>query len=235
MNTPINVGILGSSGKMGRALIKAVSENDFFLFSGGSSESSQAENSLSPESLFQKSDVLIDFSTIDQSLRNAKLAEQYQKPLVIGTTGFSNEQLAELKSQNAPLFLSYNMSIGINVLQYLAEEAAQRLDSTFDIEIIEAHHRYKKDAPSGTAFMIQESLKAGRNTPNLAIPTHSLRGGSVVGDHTVVFLGNHERLEIKHVAEDRSVFAFGALKAAAWMVGKTSGFYSMKDLLNRKK
>lgn len=236
----LKIGILGCSGKMGRELVKAAISDQSLILMGGSSASSTQKTlgevydissckipTLSLDELFQKADVLIDFSTREASLENAKKAEYFKKALVIGTTGFSEEELKELKRCKSSLFLSYNMSLGINVLQHLVKEATRLLGSSFDIEIIDVHHKHKKDAPSGTSFMIQNSI--GKN-----VPIHSVRGGSISGDHTVLFLGESERLEIKHVAEHRSIFAKGAIDVAKWLVSQPVGFYSMEDFMKNK-
>lgn len=236
----LKIGILGCSGKMGRELVKAAISDQSLILMGGNSASSTQKTlgevcdissceipTLPLDELFQKADVLIDFSTREASLENAKKAEYFKKALVIGTTGFSEKELTELQSRKSPLFLSYNMSLGINVLRYLAKEATRLLGNSFDVEIIDVHHKHKKDAPSGTSFMIQDSI--GKN-----VHIHSIRAGSVAGDHTVLFLGEGERLEIKHIAENRSIFARGAIEVAKWLIKQPIGFYSMEDFMKNK-
>jgi 4-hydroxy-tetrahydrodipicolinate reductase len=171
-------------------------------------------------------------------------------PLVVGTTGFSRAQQAELAqlAGRIPVVSAPNMSIGVNLLFRLAARAAEVLGESFDVEIVEAHHRHKKDAPSGTALRLAESvahalgrdlskelvtgrsgLTGERERSNIAV--HAVRGGDVVGDHTVFFLGDGERVELTHKASSRGNFARGALRAASWVVGRGPGLYDMADVL----
>ena len=178
-------------------------------------------------------DVTIDFTIPEATIAHAQLAKQLNKPMVIGTTGFSEEQIASLRSLAAhiPIVLSPNMSVGVNLLFELAHLAAQRLGSSFDVEVIEAHHRHKKDSPSGTAKRLAQVLAAARKQPEGSILVHAIRAGDIVGDHTVILAGPSERIELTHSAHSREVFARGALRAAAFVVKQPPGLYAMADVL----
>ncbi|ACK51870.1 Dihydrodipicolinate reductase [Methylocella silvestris BL2] len=195
-------------------------------------------------------DGVLDFTSPASTMVLATLAAQARVVHVIGTTGLSPEHLARLDAaaRHAVIVQSGNMSLGVNLLAALVEKAARTLGPEFDIEIAEMHHRAKVDAPSGTALLLGEAAAKGRNIdlpshslrardghtgarPEGAIGFASLRGGGVVGEHKVYFAGAGERLELAHVAEDRSIFARGAVKAALWGRGRKSGLYSMADVL----
>lgn len=201
-----------------------------------------------PDDCQEDFDVLIDFSNPAALPGLQKLIERKKKPSIICTTGLSDEQKQTLQtlSQTAPIFFSANMSLGINVLANLARQAARLLFPEFDIEIIEAHHNQKVDAPSGTALLLADQVKEILNQPIDYVydrtPTrekrkldqigiHAIRGGNIVGDHTVLFAGPEETIELKHRAQSRAVFARGALSAARFMAGKEPGFYSMEELV----
>lgn len=194
--------------------------------------------------------VLIDFSTIESTLINLEKAAQKKIPVVIGTTGFteSDKQIIATLSQKIPVILSPNMSVGVNVLLDLIAQAGKILKDEFDIEITEIHHKHKIDAPSGTAMKMAEVLceSTGRSVSTdlnyhrqgvvgkrtqKEIGMQTLRGGDVVGEHTAYFFGEGERIEIKHVATSRATFAAGSLRAAKWLLSKSCGLYSMKDVL----
>ena len=181
-------------------------------------------------------DVLIEFTTPDVTVAHTQLAEQFRKPMVIGTTGLSDAQQAVLReaAKTIPIVFSPNMSIGVNLLFELAQLAAQRLGPAYDVEIIEAHHRAKKDFPSGTAKRLAEGLAASRKQPVEQIPVHAIRAGDIVGDHTVVLAGPAERLELTHRAHSRDVFAQGALKAAQFIATQRPGLYDMSHVLKGK-
>jgi len=193
-------------------------------------------------------EVLVDFSSPEAAL--ARLAECRREgvPLVVGTTGLSEEQQAEMAAGEIPVLLSANMSLGVNLLREIAVSVAQALGDDFDIEIIESHHRFKKDAPSGTALMlgraIAEALGRDLNTEAVhgrtgavgersrrEIGFHAVRAGDIVGEHTVLFGSLGERIELRHVAHSRDTFARGALRAARFLVDQPPGLYSMKDVL----
>jgi len=202
------------------------------------------------DAVLPKADVLIDFTAPQTTLVHLETAAKYGKAAVIGSTGHSPEQRQSIESlsKKLPFVLATNMSVGVNVLWKVIADAAKLLGEGFDVEIVEAHHRLKKDAPSGTAMTTAEVLaKAlgrdlakdavyhregliGARQPN-EIGIQSIRGGDVVGDHTVIFLGPGERLEITHRASSRDTFALGALRAAQWIAGKPNGLYSMADVL----
>lgn len=199
---------------------------------------------------FVAADGVIDFSSPAATVAFADLAAQARIAHVIGTTGLNDDDLARIgrAAWHAPVVRSGNMSLGVNLLAGLVQRVATALGSEFDIEILEMHHRMKVDAPSGTALLLGEAAAKGRDiqlaqrsvrardghtgarTPG-DIGFATLRGGSVVGDHTVVFAGGGERLELTHRAEDRSIFAAGALRAAVWARGRKPGLYSMADVL----
>jgi 4-hydroxy-tetrahydrodipicolinate reductase len=177
-------------------------------------------------------DVAIDFSNADAITEISAAALQHRKPLVIGTTGHSREQrrLIEETAQSLPVVFASNFSIGVNVLFWLTCKAAEQLGGDFDAEIIETHHKMKKDAPSGTAKTLAEVLKASKKTQT-EIPIQSIREGDVVGEHTVIFRGPSERLELTHRAASREIFARGALHVAKWIINQPPGLYSMQDVL----
>lgn len=196
-------------------------------------------------------DVLVDFSSPEATLAALEVCRKHHKGLVIGTTGFSAEQKKTIEQAAAeiPVCQSANFSVGVNVVLKLLHEAAQALGEGYDVEIIESHHRNKVDAPSGTALRMGEVLAQalGRDLKRSAvygregqtgvrdpktIGFSTVRGGDVIGEHTVLFLGEGESVEIAHKASSRSNFALGALRAAAWLKDKPAGFYSMQDVLN---
>lgn len=203
--------------------------------------------------LIGKIDLLFEFTAPEPSLEHLRVMAEHQKPMVLGTTGFSKAQLDEVQrlAQRMPLFMAPNMSLGINVMYQLLAEAARLLGEGFDVEIIEAHHRYKVDAPSGTAVRMAEILARalGRDAEKVGvygrkgivgqrkddeIGIMSLRAGDMAGDHTVMFGGVGERLEIIHRSQSRDSFGRGALRAARWIVQQPAGLYDMQDLLGLK-
>lgn len=184
--------------------------------------------------LLEDADALIDFSAAEASLGFAQGAGHAAKPIVIGTTGFSDAQRKKIKSlsSRAPILLSANFSLGVNVLIHIAETAA-RLMRGYEASITEVHHAQKKDAPSGTALAIAEAVRRARpETPTVAIASE--RAGEVVGDHTLAFTGMDDSLELTHRALSRDIFAQGALEAALWLSGQKPGFYGMRDMLGLK-
>ena len=202
------------------------------------------------EAISGKIDVVIDFTTPESTRSLLQAIRNKGTGVVVGTTGLSEsdrELMKKVSGTNAVLY-SPNMSLGVNFLFYLAQIAAERLGDDFDIEIIEAHHRFKKDSPSGTAKMLGEivskatgcsyndAVKHGREgivheRPAKQLGMHAVRGGDIVGDHTVLFAGIGERLEIKHCAHSRATFARGAVKAAKWLHSQKPGLYSMRNVL----
>lgn len=236
--------INGANGRMGHAI--AATAKDAGIECVGCDVGDNAED------LIKDCDVAIDFSFRDATAPLAKLCAKYKKPLVIGTTGHSPEQRAETLeyAKEIPIVWAGNYSLGVNLLNYLTKTAAKILDASYDVEIVEMHHKHKKDAPSGTAEKLKEivckergvgedSVCYGRKgmvgeRPVGEIGVHALRGGSVVGDHTVIFAADGERLELAHKAADRAVFSKGAVRAAQWLKGKPAGLYGMDDVLNLK-
>jgi 4-hydroxy-tetrahydrodipicolinate reductase len=182
------------------------------------------------EQAMKNCDVAIDFSQADSIDEICRAASQHGKSLVVGTTGHSQQQRKTIEetAHSVPIVLASNFSVGVNVLFWLTQKAAELLGSDFNPEIVETHHKMKKDAPSGTAKTLAESLKAVRNSE---IPIESIREGDVVGEHTVIFKGPGEHLELTHHAANRGIFALGALRAAKWIVHKPPGLYSMQDVL----
>ena len=250
--------IIGANGRMGRALIDAVSENPAFELTGACDLAPLAlpggvaqGKSLAEALDLGASGVAIDFTAPEASLASAKTAAERGVKMVVGTTGFDarqRETLGALARQTAILW-SANMSVGVNVLARLLPWLAKTLGQAYDMEIVETHHRLKKDAPSGTALMLAEALAEARGwdleearlscrdgqigrRPLKEIGVMALRGGDVAGIHDCYFLGPGEIIEVKHIAESRANFASGALRAAAWLQDKPGGsLYSMRDVL----
>jgi 4-hydroxy-tetrahydrodipicolinate reductase len=194
--------------------------------------------------------VYIDFSVPKGTLACARAAGKTGTAAVIGTTGLGKKERAAIDdlARTAPVVLAPNFSLGVNVLLVLAEKAAAALGDSFDLEVVEAHHKNKRDAPSGTAIALADALARGRGwqlddvkqftrdgdvgpRPERQIGVATVRGGDVAGDHTAFFLGPHERIELTHRAGSRSIFAAGAVRAAEWLVSKEPGLYSMRDVL----
>ncbi|MDA2918951.1 4-hydroxy-tetrahydrodipicolinate reductase [Desulfobacterota bacterium AH_259_B03_O07] len=202
------------------------------------------------EEAASKADIIVDFTTPVATLKNAKYSSMTRKPMIIGTTGFSSKEQKELETlaRQFPCVISPNMSIGVNVMFEISKQLAQLLGNEFDIEIIEAHHRKKVDSPSATAIKLGEIVAdasgrefksaakferyghIGERKPN-EIGIQTIRGGDIVGEHTIMFCGLGERLELTHKALNRDIFARGAIHALRWVVGKPPGIYSMKDVM----
>jgi len=202
------------------------------------------------EAIIQDADQIVEFTNPKVSLQHLEIAAKYKKTMIVGTTGFSGEEIVKMKSlsQNIPFLFSPNMSLGVNLLFKLAAETAVSLGDSYDIEITESHHRFKKDAPSGTAKKLaQEIAKAkGVNLDEIAIygregiigerkkgeiGIHSIRSGDITGEHTVMFTALGERVELTHKAHSRDTFSHGAIQSVKFMEGKSKGFYEMKDVL----
>lgn len=200
--------------------------------------------------LFAEADAVIDFTSPDATVRHAALAAQSQTVLVVGTTGIgpSQQEAIAQAATHTPIVQSPNMSLGVNLLLALVEQVGRALGDDFDIDILEMHHRNKVDAPSGTALGLGRAAAAGRGValedvwqkvrdghtgarPRGEIGFATLRGGDVIGDHTVVFAGDGERIELTHKASGRQIYAKGAVRAALWANDKAPGLYSMKDVL----
>ena len=266
----MKIGIVGCTGRMGKALIEEIFINsncelsagavrpdsdfvgmDIGTLAGIDAAGINACGTL--EGLFESSDAVIDFSKPNVALKCAKIASETGKILVSGTTGFSDEEITQLNeySKDTTIIWSGNMSMGINILSSVVEQVASILDDSFDIEVVEMHHCHKVDAPSGTALLLGESAAKGRKVSLNDVECKSrdgiigsrkrgeigfstIRGGDVVGEHTVMFAGDGERLELTHKASSRKIFAKGAVKATIWAKNKQNGFYSMKDVLMSK-
>ncbi len=264
----LKVAIVGAAGRMGRTLVEAVHQNsntmcvsvatvladdpalgvDIGLLAVGASMGVQTVAELSPQD--SDFDVLIDFTSPEATMNHLALCLLNKKAMIIGTTGLSAEQQQAIEEAAAEIAIvqAPNMSVGVNLCLRLLEEAARVLGDDVDIEITEAHHRYKKDAPSGTALkmgsVIADTLGrdlekcavygregVGEERERSTIGFTTLRAGDIVGDHTVTFAGLGERVEITHKASSRMTFASGAVRAARWIAGKGSGLYSMRDVL----
>ena len=236
----IKLGIAGACGKMGRRIFELAGldkdiEIALALEKKGTPLIGQQMGKLKISSnldgLFLV-DVLVDFTDASACDEHLDYVAKYRKPLVLGTTGLSDAQKTKVEevAKVIPVVFSPNMYIGMNVLFALLPEITKRLGPDYSVEIVEAHHKAKKDAPSGTAKKIAEVIA---QVSRKDIPLHSIRLGDIFGDHLVVFCGNSERIEIKHQAHSRDLFAVGALKAAKWVVGKPAGLYSMQDVLNK--
>ena len=259
--------VAGAAGRMGQALIRAIHETPGMVLSGTFEKAGSpaigkdagllagtGENGVvigdDPLPLIAAAEGVLDFTAPAASVETAALAAQARIVHVVGTTGMDarDEEKLGAAARHAVIVKSGNMSLGVNLLSVLVEQAAKALDTDFDIEILEMHHRHKVDAPSGTALLFGSAAAKGRAVdlagrsvrvrdghtgprPKGAIGFASLRGGSVVGDHEVIFAGEGERIALSHFAQDRSIFARGALKAAAWGRGKKPGLYGMRDVL----
>ena len=260
----IHVVISGAAGRMGRTLVRLVQESQDLKLAGaveapGHPSLGNDAGLLAgagdmgvpiAETPPAKFDALVDFSLPEGSLGRIEACAAAGLPCVVGTTGFSAEQRARIKAaaEKTALVLSPNMSVGVNVLFHTAAELARTLGPDYDIEIVEAHHRFKKDAPSGTALKVAEEIAkaTGRNLAEAAvhgrgpghpprkageIGIHAIRGGDIVGEHIIYYSALGERLELKHVAHSRETFARGALRAARWVADRGPGLYCMADVL----
>lgn len=234
----IKLGVAGVCGRMGRRIVELAGhdrdfELTFALEKKGTPmigrELGRLKISSSPDGLFLV-DVFVDFTVPEATETNLDYLARYKKAAVIGTTGLNDAQLRKIEevSKVVPIVFSPNMSIGVNVLFSLLPEIAKRLGPDYGVEMVEAHHKAKKDAPSGTAKKMCQVLT---EVTQKTIPVHAVRLGDIVGDHTVIFCGNSERIEIKHQAHSRDLFAIGALRAAKWISTKPAGLYSMQDVL----
>ena len=239
--------ITGAKGRMGQALVACAAKIPDLQIIG------QVDKDDDLSSVIDKCDVVIDFSLHSATPQVAELCAARQKALVIGTTGHSEAEQSRIKEQKTriPIVWSSNYSTGVNTLFWLTRKAAEILGPAFDLEVVEMHHRLKKDAPSGTAKSLAEILAdvrkqqleevarhgrvgiVGERTSS-EIGIHSIRGGDVVGDHTVIFANTGERLELTHKASSRDTFANGALRAAQWVVKQKPGIYDMQDVLGLK-
>lgn len=261
------IGIVGCAGRMGQMLVREVLDTPGVTLAGGTERpgGDAAGRDLGelvgrgrlgliigvdPKTLFESADAVIDFTAPAATVEHAALAAECRKVHVIGTTGLTPDQEAILRdvATRTPVVWAPNMSVGVNLLFALVEQVARTLDDSYDIDILEMHHRHKVDAPSGTALGLGRAAAAGRGVkldevwrksrdgvigprPAGEIGFATLRGGDVVGDHTVMFAADGERVELTHKASSRQVFAKGAVRAARWGHGKPPGLYNMRDVL----
>lgn len=249
----INVLLNGCNGKMGKEVIKQISNFPNMSISCGFDIYDEGLNSFPVyrkiENIENLVDIIIDFSAPNSTLNILEFAISKKIPIVIATTGFSEQEEQKIKkySKIIPIFQSANMSFNINLMSQIIADVALNLKDA-DIEIIETHHNNKKDSPSGTALLLADSItKALNTTANYTFDRHSLhkkrekneigfssiRGGNIVGEHTVKFFGADETFEITHTAHSRSIFADGALKAAEFLINQPAGFYDMNHLINK--
>ena len=248
----IKIAITGACGKMGRVIAGLVNEReDCTVCAGIDLLGEQYGDFPVVKKVFdlpEKPDVIIDFShpsALEELLSYCKMKNV---PAVIATTGYDEKQINEIKlaAQQIPLFFTFNLSLGINLLADLARRAAKVLGGQFDVEIVEKHHNLKKDAPSGTAIMLAEAVSGelpekmkyvyDRHTVRKPrdreeIGIHSVRGGTIVGEHDIIFAGHDEVITLSHSAQSKEVFAAGAVNAAVFLVGRQAGLYEMSDLL----
>jgi 4-hydroxy-tetrahydrodipicolinate reductase len=266
--TPLKVGIAGAAGRMGRMLIAEVARSSSCTLGGATVMPSDAARGMDAGKLaglghigitvrhqavemFEACDVVIDFTSPAASLEHCILANEYKTALVIGTTGFNEAQKTMLKehAKKVPIVAAPNMSLGVNVLQAITRAVAKVLDDSFDIEIIERHHRQKVDAPSGTALALGYEAAQARGVSledkqvlsrvgdtgerqKGSIGFATTRGGDIIGDHLVLFAGDGECIELRHTASGRQIYAKGAVRAALWIHDKPASLYTMKDVLN---
>ncbi len=264
---PLQITIFGVSGRMGHALLTAIdaasgaelagataSANSRWLGKDASEAGGGARRNVlveaDPALALRNAKVAIDFTLPEATASNVAACVAAKCPLVIGTTGHSEAVRAEIShaARSIAIIMAPNMSLGVNLLLKLVELAAAKLDADYDIEVFEAHHRHKKDAPSGTALALGASAATGRGVQLADVAEYSrhgvtgtrergaigfsvFRGGDVVGDHTVTFAGIGERIELSHRASDRLAFARGALRAAQWLIARQPGLYSMQHVL----
>jgi 4-hydroxy-tetrahydrodipicolinate reductase len=238
----LKICIIGAKGRMGQAIAEAVEET-------GHAIASRVDMGDDLFAGMRDADVVIDFSFHSATESVFKAATELKKPIVCGTTGHSQEEKAKLLkiAKKTPTVWAGNFSIGVNLLCYLVEKAANILPHDYNTEIVEMHHRLKKDAPSGTALMLAESVLGPRDLSHddlrhgregitgeraeREVGMHSLRGGDVVGDHTVIFSDIGERIELTHRASSRAIFARGAVRAAEWAVDQKPGVYGIRQVL----
>jgi 4-hydroxy-tetrahydrodipicolinate reductase len=256
----MKIGITGCTGRVGALLVKELQSGNWsdLELAGGTTRSGAIDGAdyfvtANAEELFERSDMIIDFTLPDATRNHIKLAAKHNTPILIATTGLTDEDeiAIEALSQSVPVIYAANTSIAVTVLSALVEKAAAAMPD-FDIEIVEAHHKHKIDAPSGTAIMLgRDAAKArGQNFDDVAVLSRegetgprpdgeigfsTIRGGDAVGEHTVYFIGEGERLELKQQASDRALYARGALKASQWLLqtsgSRHSGLFSMRDVL----
>jgi len=264
------IAVAGAAGRMGSRIVALSREYPALKLAGGFEKKGHhavgkdiglvvgigeigVKLSDSPEDIIDSVDVIIDFTTPNSTKENVKFSSKKSKAMVIGTTGFSKDDMKEIEAsmKSIPCIMASNMSTGVNLLLRVLHDVARVLGDEYDIEIIEAHHRLKKDAPSGTALKMAQVIADAtkRNLDEVAVYTRkgligertkkeigiqTIRAGDIVGEHTVIFGGLGERIEITHKASSRDTFARGALRAALWISGKPAGLYDMQDVLGLK-
>ncbi len=267
---PIKISIPGGNGRMGKTLINLILENNDLILANASCLPGEKEIGMdlgllagknkiekyltdNKNSIYENTDVIIDFTSPEASLFHTKIASEKNIPIIIGSTGFKEIELEKLKkfSKKIPIVYSANFSIGISLMQELINDAAKKLGKEWDIEILETHHNMKVDSPSGTALLLGHSAAKARNKKLKDIMNVSrngiigqrnkeeigfavLRGGDVVGEHSIKFYNSNERIEINHIATSRSIFARGAIRSAIWAFGSDPGFYNLKDVINKQ-
>ena len=255
----MKIGITGCKGRMGAMLVQEILSGRFpgLELAGGTALPEDIKKSKSDffvtdnaEELFAKSDAVIDFTIPEATRKHIWLAAKHHKSYILGTTGLNANNEKEIKdaSKETRIVYAANFSVGVNVLLALTEKASAALNDGWDIEIFEAHHKHKIDAPSGTALALGKAAAKGRGGDLDKLASYArhghtgarepgkigfsvARGGDVVGDHTVYYYSEGERVELKHIATDRALFARGALRAALWTQDKKDGLYSMRDVL----
>lgn len=258
----LKIGVLGCLGRMGQAIVAAVEKSEGCVFVAGAEmaghpgvgttvSNTDVQVTADTSNVFAASDVVIDFTPPGNTACHAELAAKHTTSLVVGTTGFTEADNAALNkaSEETLIIQAGNYSLGVNLLKALTKQVAATLGTNWDIEIVETHHKHKVDAPSGTAIMLGESAAEGRgkSLESLRTPARegitgereegsigfsAIRAGSVIGEHDVVFASSSERITLSHKAENRALFAEGAVHAALWSAGKAAGRYSMMDVLD---
>jgi 4-hydroxy-tetrahydrodipicolinate reductase len=243
----------GCNGKMGQVITRLVAEDDDCEIVAGFDVNDTIDNTYpvftNPDEFTDEADVVIDFSHPSALTNVLNYCKKRKFPVILATTGFTNEQKQEFidASKEIPVFFSANMSLGINLLIALAKKATKLLEGNFDIEIVERHHNQKLDAPSGTALAIADAIDETLSFPaeyvydrhavrkkrkKTEIGLHAVRGGTIVGEHDIIFAGTDEVIELKHSAHSKEVFAVGAVKAAKFITDKPAGLYNMNDIIS---
>lgn len=256
VNPMINILMSGCNGKMGQVISRLASQRDDLRVAAGFDIQNSLPNPYpvftNLESCDVKVDVIIDFSNPSALENLLNFAVKKSIPVVVATTGLTQNHMAliDTASKKIPVFFSANMSIGVNLLIDLVQKAAKVLEGNFDIEIVEKHHNQKIDAPSGTALAIADAINSAleqkqdyifdrhsrrKKRSKTEIGIHAVRGGTIVGDHSVIFAGNDEIIELNHIATSKEIFGVGSLKAAKYLYDKKPGMYNMKDLIESEK
>lgn len=222
----IKICVSGSKGKMGSRIVELAKDDADLQICG---EFDVVEEN--PEQFIEGCDCLVEFTTPQATMEHLELCEKHKKAIVIGTTGLSEDEKKKVEEISAkiPIVLSPNMSVGVNLLFKVAKDAARVLGKDYNVEVVEAHHADKKDAPSGTAKEIVRLIKEERG--DIKIPVESVREGDIIGEHTITFESSVDVIEITHSAKTRDIFAKGALQAAKFATAKKHGLFTMKDVL----